>query len=134
MTNDVNYRVSEVMMMGVDESTNEMRMIRCDASGHLAVGLAASSSFSTGKKTVAAHGTAEQLPSVALTGGQMAYISAPTGNTGNVWIGSSKANAEAHTVAYLLTAGESTIAHVTNLNLIWVDSAVNTEGIKYLVS
>jgi len=91
------------------------------------------SSFITGQKTVTAAGTAEQLPNQAVPDGFAVAITAKEANTGLVYVGNSKANAENHAVALPLSSGRTTALKVTNLNLIWIDAAVNAEGIDYIL-
>ena len=90
-------------------------------------------SFITGQKTITTAGIAEQLLSQAVPNGFTAAVAAKETNTGLVYIGNSKANAENHAVALPLSSGRVITLKITNLNLIWVDAAVNAEGIDYIL-
>lgn len=92
------------------------------------------SSLTTGQKDVTVAGTAEQLPDVGVPSGYKAIILAKPGNTGYIYLGSSKANAESLTDRFdRLEAGDSVPLQITNLNLVWVDASVSGEGISYVV-
>ncbi len=89
------------------------------------------SSITTGDKTVASAGTAEQMPDVKVPEGFGAAITAKHGNAGRVYIGGTKAEAEAHHPGL----GPDDVFHeyVTNLNAIWVDADNDGEGVDYEV-
>ena len=89
------------------------------------------SSFTTGEKTVTSPGIAEQLPDVKVPEGFEATITAKHLNTGRIYIGGTKSEAEAHTVSL----GFDDVFHeyLTNLNAIWIDADVSGEGIDYEV-
>lgn len=92
------------------------------------------STFVTGQKNVAAAGTAEQLPDVAIPDGFRAIILAKPGNAGYVYLGNSKANAESATARFdRLEAGDSIAVQLTNLNLLWAKVSEDGEGISYYV-
>lgn len=89
------------------------------------------SSLTTGDKTVAATGTAEQLPDVEVPEGFEAMITAKQANTGRVYIGGTQVEAQAHTTS--LGPDDVFTEFVTNLNAIWIDVDVNGEGVDYEV-
>jgi len=91
-------------------------------------------SLTTGQKDISAAGTAEQLPDVSIPNGIRVIIMAKPGNTGYIYLGSSKDNAESAINRFdRLGAGDSVALLISNLNLIWADASVNGEGISYIV-
>jgi hypothetical protein len=55
-------------------------------------------------------------------------------NTGLIYLGNSKLNAEAAAAARIeLDFGESASFYITNLNLLWIDAEVTGEGVWYAV-
>lgn len=88
-------------------------------------------SFTTGKKTVTAAGTAEQLPDMAAPEGFEVTVTAKHGNLGRIYIGGTKAEAEARTTSL----GRDDVFHeyLTNLNKVWIDADNSGEGIDYEV-
>ncbi len=89
------------------------------------------SSITTGDKTVDSAGIAEQLPDIQVPEGFEAVITAKHTNTGRVYIGGTKAEAEAHT--FSLAANDAFSEYVTNLNAIWIDVDNDGEGVDYEV-
>lgn len=89
--------------------------------------------FSSGEKTVAVIGTAEQLSAQAVPDGFAVVIKAKSTNTDVVHVANSKADAETDANAYRMTANEILTLFVSNLNEIWVDADVATEGISFAV-
>ena len=90
-------------------------------------------SWTHGHKDVTAAGTAEQLPDVTVPNGFSLVVRAKPGNTGNVFYGNSKANAEDVTKRLTFSAGNGVTLRVTNTNLVWVDAALPGEGVEYWV-
>lgn len=90
------------------------------------------SSYTTGQKTVAVAGTAEQLPDVAVPEGFEAVISAKSANTGRIYLGGAKVEAEARTLS--LGANDVFEEYLTNLNVLWIDAENDGEGIDYGVA
>lgn len=78
-------------------------------------------------------GTAVQGPTQAIPNGFALVIKGKTGNTGSVWIGATAAEAQNHAVAYELAAGEEVSLAITNVDLIFVDADVATEGVNLIV-
>lgn len=89
------------------------------------------SSLTTGEKTVTAAGTAEQLPDVKVPEGFEATVTAKHANAGRIYVGGTKAEAEAHTVSL----GRDDVFHdyLTNLNALWIDVDNPGEGVDYEV-
>lgn len=101
--------------------------------------LANKPAWTHGQKDVTTAGTAEQLPDVAVPDGFELVVQAKPDNTGNIFIGNSKANAESTTARFeYLDAGDAVTLKVTNANLVWIDASVTAtppavEGICYFV-
>ncbi len=89
------------------------------------------SSITTGEKTVTVAGVAEQLPDVEVPQGFAVTITAKHTNVGRVYLGGSKIEAEARTAN--LDVEDYETFYVTNLNKIWLDAAIDGEGIFYKV-
>ena len=89
------------------------------------------SSVTTGEKTVTSAGTAVQMPDVEVPEGFEAAITAKHFNAGRVYIGGTKAEAEAHTTSL----GPDDVWHeyVTNLKAVWIDADNDGEGVDYEV-
>ena len=86
----------------------------------------------SGQKTVTTAGTAVNLGSQAVSHGLL--VKALPDNTGLVYVGNDGAGDVASTNGYPLSAGEVLIfEHVSNLGAIMVDSAVNGEGVAWLI-
>lgn len=85
--------------------------------------------FLTGQATVAVAGTAQVLGgNVPIVRGRDLVVRALVTNTGNIWVGNSAVNAQNHAVAFLLKPGESISLQLNNINLVFIDAAVNGEG------
>jgi len=83
-----------------------------------------------GQKAVAAAGTDEALAaSQALASG--VTVKALAANTGNVYVGP---EGVAAATGYVLAAGESVFIEVDDLAAVWLDAAVNGEGVSYIAS
>jgi len=89
------------------------------------------SSITTGEKTITTAGIAEQLPDVEVPEGFAVSVIAKYANTDRVFYGGTKDEAEAHTAN--LDVEDYETFYVTNLNKIWIDVAVDGEGIDYKV-
>lgn len=81
--------------------------------------------------TVAIPGTAERLPDIDIPNGFDVVIRGHPDNTGYIYVGKTKAQAEAHTIP--LGPDDSYSLRVTNLNLVWVDIQVLNERGIYIV-
>lgn len=91
-------------------------------------------SFEHGIVTVAAAGTAQQLPNQVVPSGFAVVLKGHPANTDNVIIGNSKANAEpAAAKGYPLKPNEPVTLQVATLNKIWVDAAVSGEKLCWLI-
>jgi hypothetical protein len=85
----------------------------------------------SGKKTIAAAGTAEALGTGQVAGPLM--VKALAGNTGLVYVGNDGAGDVASANGLELAAGEVVVFQfVSQLSAIMVDSAVNGEGVTWL--
>jgi len=89
------------------------------------------SSITTGEKTITTAGIAERLPDVEVPEGFAVSVIAKYANTDRVFYGGTKDEAEAHTAN--LDVEDYETFYVTNLNKIWIDVAVDGEGIDYKV-
>lgn len=89
-------------------------------------------SFATGQKNVASHGTAVILPTQAVPNGFSVSIIAKKSNTKNIYLGNSNVNAQDHTVADILAPGDVRKLTITNWDLMWIDSDVDTEGVTII--
>ncbi|MBA7611394.1 hypothetical protein ES703_18618 [subsurface metagenome] len=92
------------------------------------------SSLTTDEKRVTTAGTAEQVHiDLAVPDGFEATVTAKHDNTGRVYIGGTKAEAEAHTTSL----GPDDVFHqyLTNLSAVWIDVDVghDGEGVDYEV-
>lgn len=91
------------------------------------------SAFTTNQKTVAVPGTAEQFQTQAVPNGFTVFLEALDGNTGNIYIGGTQADAQNHTVANVLSAGAFRTLALTNTDEIWIDADVAGEGAQWTV-
>jgi len=89
--------------------------------------------FAQGQLRPAAAGTAEQLPSQAIPNGFTLFGRAFPGNTGTVYIGKSKANAENTDVGSPLEPGAYFTLALTNADEVWVNSVTTGDGIFWYV-
>lgn len=87
--------------------------------------------FYTSTKSTTTAGTAVQLPTKDVPSGYPVVVKAKRANTGYIYPGETKAQAEAHNVE--LSSKESISVQVTNVNDIWIDSSVSTEGVEIIV-
>jgi len=85
----------------------------------------------TGEQTIPIAGTAGQLPDVDVPQGFAVTVIAKDTNTGRVYYGGTKVQAEAHTAN--LDVEDYETFYVTNLNQIWIDVGVGGNGINYSV-
>jgi hypothetical protein len=85
----------------------------------------------SGQKTVAAAGTAEVLGSATITGALA--IKALTTNTDLVYIGNDGSDDVSSSNGYPLDAGDVHIfEYISALSVLYVDSAVNGEGVAWI--
>ncbi|MBA7696776.1 hypothetical protein ES703_105427 [subsurface metagenome] len=85
----------------------------------------------TGDEFTVTPGTAEQLPDVDVPDGFEAVVRGHPDNTGFIYIGTTQAQAQAHTIP--LGPDDSYSLRVSNLNLIWCDIQVAGEKGIYTV-
>jgi hypothetical protein len=108
--------------------------INVTGGGSIVVGAVANRpSFAVNQKTVAAHGTAEQLQSQAIPDGFSVSIRAFDTNTKNIYLGPTKADAQNHTKATVLSQGQFVLLYITDVSEVWIDADVNGEGVMWLV-
>lgn len=86
--------------------------------------------FRVGSQAISAATTAEQLPGLSIPNGLSIVIKARDTNTNYIYIGHSKATAEAH--HFELAPGESVEIFTDNLNDVWIDVTVNGEYVEWL--
>ena len=86
----------------------------------------------SGQKAIAAAGTAEALGSQLINGPLM--VKALIANTNNMFIGSDGAGDVTSANGLQLAAGDVVVFDfVGNLATLWLDSAVNGEGVSWIV-
>lgn len=88
-------------------------------------------SFETSSLAITAAGTAEQCTAHRVPQGYAVTFIAHPSNTGYIYIGETKAKAEAHHVE--LAAGGSVSLQVDNVSDVWADCSVNGETIGWLM-
>jgi hypothetical protein len=87
-----------------------------------------------GQVPVPSAGDAQQLPDIVVPDGCQVTIIAKTGNTGIVYLGRSKLEAEDPLQRFDgLIAGLAHSLKVENANLVWVDVDNNGEGVSWSV-
>lgn len=91
--------------------------------------IAGNSAVGSGSKTVATAGTRVQLSTISVPCKKV-IVQSLFANTGNVYLGDSTVSASN---GLLLYPGSATSFTVTpaNLNLLWIDSALNNEGVIF---
>lgn len=86
----------------------------------------------SGQKTITAAGTAERLSTGQVVNGSVMVKALPA-NTGNVYVGNVSGDV-ASTNGMILEPGDVVIFnHIGDLREIWIDSAVNSEGVAWLL-
>ena len=85
------------------------------------------------KTTVSAPGTAEPLETLVIPDGFALVVRALVGNTGNIFLGRTKALAEDTARRLPFSKGNGLTLNIKNANLVWVDSQVVSEGVDYWV-
>jgi len=89
------------------------------------------SSWDHNQFAVAVPGTGEQLTAMEVDGGIYLTVRALVTNVGNIYLGSSQANAEDITRRLTLQPGESSSFKVDDADLIWADADNAGEGVEY---
>ena len=87
-------------------------------------------SFRVGSNAIAAAGTAERCDDLAIPQGTFVVVHACPGNTGNLYIGDTKAMAELH--HFTMEPGATVELQTDNLNDVWIDAAVNGEIVEWV--
>ena len=92
-------------------------------------------SFITGQRTVTTAGEAVQLitASIPISDGFALTVIAKPANTGYIYIGRTKGDAEGASKFDGLSAGLAHSLKVKNVNSAWVNSSVNGEGVSWYV-
>ena len=98
------------------------------SSGASLVSIVGNSTIGSGSQTVTTAGTRVQL-SVASVPCKKVIIQGGVDNGGWIYVGDSTV---ASSNGYAIAASQSVIITPSNLNLIYIDSSVNGEGVKYL--
>jgi predicted metal-dependent RNase len=96
-------------------------------------GIVASSVLRAGRKTVTSAGTAETLVASTIPVREGVIVTALKTNTGNVFVGTSSVDSSSDK-QFELEPGEGTSIAVNDLVNIYVDVAVNGEGVQYIGS
>lgn len=84
---------------------------------------------SSGQKTVTTAGTEVRLPDIP---GNQFLIKALAANTGIVYIGNNGDETVSSSTGFELSAGDQVPVEVKNLSCLWLDSAVNGEGVSWI--
>ncbi len=85
----------------------------------------------SGQKTVTAAGTAVALGTIQVNAPVM--VKALPGNTGTVYVGNDGAGDVSSSNGLALAAGDAIVfAYLGNLGALWVDAAVNGEGVSWI--
>ena len=87
----------------------------------------------TQTKNVTTAGTAEQLATIKVPYDCEVTIIAKTGNTGTIYVGKSKLDAEDDTKSVPLLKGASISYKIRTLANIWINSTVDGEGVIWTV-
>ena len=87
--------------------------------------------FHTDKLTVDAPGTAQQFTAHRIVQGHYLTVHATPTNTSNVYVGETKAQAEAHN--FTLTPDGSVQVAIDNCSDVWIDAAIADEGAELIV-
>ena len=83
-----------------------------------------------GNKTVTTAGTAEKLIT-ASTPCSFVVVTALLANTGQIAVGGSTCKATSTVRGDILAAGDSTVISIDNVNKVYINSTVNTEGVSF---
>ena len=90
--------------------------------------------FITRQKTVTTAGTAVKLASsIPIPDGFGLTIIAKPGNTGTIYIGRTKGDAEGSQTFNGLSAGLAVSLKVTNTDLVWVNGDTDGDGVSWIV-
>ena len=87
----------------------------------------------TQQKKVTTAGTAEQLPPLDIPFDHEVTIKALAANTGTIYVGGSKLEAEDHTKSFPLATSDAIEYKIRNLSKLWLDATVSGEGIIWTV-
>lgn len=90
-------------------------------------------SWGHGHQTVTVPGTAEQLPNLPVPGGFSLVVRALPGNTGDIYLGRTKALAEDADERITFSRGNGLTLQIHNAYRVWVDAALAGEGVDFWV-
>lgn len=122
------------LFVGRRKGTHLTQVALNGAGGGGGSGILNRDAWAHGQKTVLAAGTAEVMPTLIIPNGFKVVIRPLNSNTGLIFLGNSKLNAEPAAAARIeLDAGEDAAFAITNLNLIWIDAEITGEGVWYAV-
>lgn len=93
------------------------------------VSVAPGSAINDGTKTVTTAGTRVQLSSSSVPVSNWIQITAKPGNTGHIYVGSVAVSSTVY--MYDLSPGDTCKVPVNNMNIPYLDSSVNGEGVSY---
>lgn len=119
-------------LIAVKEGTTS-RTVEGNADGAMRTAKFNRGTIKTSQKNVTATGTAEQLPAQAVPDGFKLVIKAKKANTDNIFVGGTKTDAENAALNYILEPNESISLAVINFDDVWIDAAVNGEGVELIV-
>lgn len=100
-----------------------------NSNGAVLVAPVGNSTVGSGSNTVTTAGSRVQLSAISVPCKKV-IIQSASGNTGNTFVGDSTVSSSNGLVMYPGSA-TSFILTPSNLNLLWIDSAVNGEGVIY---
>lgn len=103
-------------------------------SGTISIAPVSGSGFVTNQKVVTTSGTPVQLQTQVVTDGFQVVVKAKYANTGLIYVGNSSPNAlKTSGTNITLLAGSAIGITCDNVNDIWIDAAVNGEGVEWIV-
>ena len=87
----------------------------------------------TRKHLVDTAGQAKQFPQLRIPPGMSVLIKALVTNAAMVYVANSKAEAEDHTLAYMMDAGDTVEYEISELEQLWLDAEVANDGATWTV-
>ena len=124
---NLNNQLTQVDSSSVALNTSVTRLV--NLLNNLKIPIENPESVTAQQKLVPVAGIAVQLPPVRIPYDCGVSILALSTNTGTIYIGNSKLNAEDHTISFPLLASESIEYKIKDLSVLWVDASVSGEGI-----
>ena len=89
--------------------------------------------FACNQVPVPSPGTAVQFGAQAVPNGFQIFIRALVANSGTIYVGPDAATAQDHTKATPLGPGDFLEMYLNNVNEIWIDADVASEGVSWTV-